>query len=61
MQQLRAQVAATDDDEGLNRLCVEFGGALHQQVGRLRDPVRPFRDSSNTPAAKKGDQRRDVG
>jgi hypothetical protein len=56
IQQLRAPVLATDGHQELNRLCVEFGDALNQHIGRLRDQVRAFRDSSSTPAFEKGDQ-----
>jgi hypothetical protein len=60
IQQLRAQVVATEDDEERNRACAEFEAALNQHTGRLRDRVRAFRDSSSTPAPEKGDHGREV-
>jgi len=40
-------MVATDDDEELNLSCVEFGYALQQHAGRLRDQVPAF---ANPPA-----------
>lgn len=54
IQQLCLQVVATQDDEELNRLCVELRNALNDHIRQLRQQVGEYRDSLNQ-APKKGD------
>ena len=46
IQQLCARIAATDNDEELNDLCVELKRALNEHIGFLRRLVADFRSYS---------------
>lgn len=55
IQQLCAQVLATDQDEELNRLCVELREALNEHIAHLRERVAAYRNSLEKMAPAKGD------
>jgi signal transduction histidine kinase len=55
IQQLCAQVVATDEEEELNRLCVELRDALNKHISRLREQVAAYRASSIRRAPVKGE------
>ncbi len=56
IQQLCAQVVATEDEEELNRLCSELRDALNRHIALMRKRVADFRKSSGKHAPKKGDE-----
>jgi uncharacterized coiled-coil protein SlyX len=56
IQQLCAQVVATQDDEELNRLCTELRDALNRHIAFLRKKVAEYRNSSGKKAPRKGDE-----
>lgn len=52
IQQLCAQIAATQQDEELYRLCVELRNALNDHIRRLRQQVDQYRNSLNKAPGK---------
>lgn len=54
IQQLCAQVKATDDDEELYQLCEELRQALKEHVSQLRQEVAEYRRVGKTHSRKKG-------
>lgn len=54
IQQLCAQVKATDDDEELYQLCEELRQALKEHVSQLRQQVAEYRRVGKTHSRKKG-------
>ncbi len=55
IQQLCAQIVATDDDEEIYRLCIELQKALSKHVGQIRDQVADFRSRSEGSTPKQGE------
>jgi len=55
IQQLCAQIVATDDDEEMFRLCIELRQALSEHVGQIREQVADFRSRSGSSTPKKGE------
>lgn len=55
IQQLCSDVIATDQDEELNRLCLELRDALNEHIGHLRQRVAAYRNSLKKKAPVKGD------
>lgn len=55
IQQLCAQISATDKDEDLHQLCVELQQALKEHVEFLRNRVSEFQGYSKKHSPKKGD------
>jgi hypothetical protein len=55
IQQLSAQISATDKDEELRQLCVELQQALKEHVKFLRRRVSELQRYSKKHSPKKGD------
>jgi hypothetical protein len=55
IQQLCAQIVATDNDEEMLRLCIELQKALSEHAGRIRDQVADYRTRSEGSPPKKGE------
>jgi len=55
IQQLCAQVVATDDPDELNELCAQLQKALKDHIGGIRQRVKEFRSvTKRQSAGKKG-------
>jgi len=55
IQQLCAQVVATEDTEELNQLCAELQKALKDHIGGIRERVKEFGSASKRRPSKKND------
>jgi hypothetical protein len=55
IQQLCAEVVATDDSEELNRLCNELQLALSEHIAGLREKVIEFKAVTKRRPGRKGD------
>jgi polyphosphate kinase len=57
IQQLCAQVVATEDAEELNQLCAELQKALKDHIGGIRQRVKEFRSATKRRPAKRDDSK----